>query len=84
MGIERTHMAEMDLDVDYYGGDYLQDIVETALIEVGGQALLNQAHEAAGAYVDRHYPWDGAAAEPTARVSAYCAVLAAYLQAARP
>ena len=40
---------------DYYGGDYLQDICESALVEIGGQALLEDAQDEAGAYVDQHY-----------------------------
>jgi hypothetical protein len=39
---------------DYYGGDYLQDICESALIEIGGQALLGDAQDEACAYVDQH------------------------------
>ena len=60
---------------DYYGGDYLQDICESALVEIGGQALLEDAQDEAGAYVDQHDPWDGRGDEPAERVSAYCAVL---------
>ena len=59
---------------DYSGGDYLQDIYEAALIEIGGQSLLEDAQDEACAYVDQHYPWDGRGDEPAERVSAYCAV----------
>jgi hypothetical protein len=53
------------------------------LIEVGGQALLDDAHREAGAYVDAHYPWDGRGDEPAERVSAYWAVLWQRIELAR-
>jgi hypothetical protein len=34
----------------------LQDICEAALVELGGQELLDGAHDEAAAYVDEHYP----------------------------
>ncbi|WP_433507288.1 hypothetical protein ACQP04_12970 [Pseudonocardia halophobica] len=60
---------------DYYGGDYLQDIVEQRLVELGGQRLRLAAHDEAARYVDERYPWDGQGDEPVDRVSAYIAVL---------
>jgi hypothetical protein len=54
-------------DDDYFSGEYLQDIVESD--------LLDEAHDEAGAYVDQHFPWDGRGDEPAGRVSAYCSVL---------
>ncbi|GAA4554778.1 MULTISPECIES: hypothetical protein [Pseudonocardia] len=60
---------------DYYTGEYLQDIAETRLLEIGGERLRRLAHDEAGRYVDERYPWDGQGAEPAERVSAYIAVL---------
>lgn len=60
---------------EYFGGDYLQDMLELELLEVGGQQLLDDAQDEAGAYVDEAYPWDGRGDEPAERVSAWCAVL---------
>jgi hypothetical protein len=68
---------------DYYGGEYLQDMAESALLEVGGQELRDAAHDAAGAYVDQCYPWDGAGDEPEQRVSAYISVLWGWVERAR-
>lgn len=62
-------------DSGYYSGEYLQDILEVALLELGGEELLRDAHDEAGAFVDEHYPWNGTGDEPEARVSAYCAGL---------
>jgi hypothetical protein len=59
-------------DDDYFSGEYLQDILESDLLELGGQRLLDEAHDEAGAFVDAHYPWDGRGDEPAGRVSAYC------------
>jgi hypothetical protein len=56
---------------EYCGGEYLQDIAESALLELGSQELRDAAHEAAGAHVDQVYPWDGVGDEPEQRVSAY-------------
>jgi hypothetical protein len=60
---------------DYFGGDYLQDICEMRLLDCGGQALRDDAHDEAGRYVDENYPWNGRGDEPADRISAYCAVL---------
>jgi hypothetical protein len=60
-------------------GEYLQDICEAALLELGGQQLLDDAHTEAAAHVDEHHPWD----EPAARVSTYCAVLWQRVEAAQ-
>lgn len=73
-----------DDDDEYFGGDYLQDVCESALIEIGGQALLDDAHNEAGAYVDEFYPWNGRGDEPAERVSAYCAILWQRVELARP
>ena len=43
-------------DVDYVSGEYLQDILESDLLELGGQRLLDEARDEAGAFVDAHYP----------------------------
>ncbi len=66
---------------DYYSGDYLQDMAEARLIELGGQHLLGQAHDYAGANADLLHPWDGIGVEPEARVSEYIASLWAYIEA---
>jgi hypothetical protein len=68
---------------DYYSGEYLQDIAESALLELAGQQLRDAAHAAAGAHVDQHYPWDGTGDEPEQRVSAYIAVLWQWVERAR-
>ena len=60
---------------DYYSGEYLQDILVSDLLELGGQELLDLAHDEAARHVDEHHPWDGRGDEPAERVSAYCAVL---------
>ena len=62
-------------DLSYFTGDYLHDILEVMLFELGGQQLLDDAHREAAALVEAHYPWDGVGDEPGARASAYCAVL---------
>ena len=70
-------------EAGYYGGEYLQDVAESGLVEVGGQALLDAAHDAAAAYVAWRYPWTGEGEEPQQRVSAYIGVLSRQLDAAR-
>lgn len=70
-------------DDGYYGGEYLQDVAETGLVEVGGETLLDAAHDAAAAYVAWRYPWTGEGAEPRERVSAYIGALSRQLDAAR-
>jgi hypothetical protein len=67
---------------EYETGEALQDQLQLSLIELGGQDLLDRAHDEAGAYVDEHYPWDGHGDEPAERVSAYCAVLWQHVEAA--
>lgn len=62
-------------DEDYFGGDFLQDLAEKRLLDLGGHDLWQDARHEAGAYVDEHYPWDGTGGEPPERVSAYIAVL---------
>ncbi len=75
-------LSDVDGDGDYYGAGFLQDICETALMEIGGQELLDDAHFEACAYVDQYHPWDGHGDEPVDRVSAYCAVLWQNVQSA--
>jgi hypothetical protein len=53
-----------DQGEDYFNGDFLQDIAETRLLDLGGHALWEDARHEAGAYVDEHYPWDRAGDEP--------------------
>lgn len=60
---------------DYYSGDYLQDLLEGELLDIGGKRLLDDAHIEAGRYVEDAHPWDGEGDEPGERVSAYLAVL---------
>jgi hypothetical protein len=67
--------AVADADLSYFTGDYLHDILEVMLLELGGQQLLDDAHREAAAHVEAHYSWDGVGDEPGARASAYCAVL---------
>ena len=71
------------MDDDYYSGDYLQDILEGELLDLGGKRLLDDAHHEAGQYVDSCYPWDGAGDEPGDRLSAYLAVLWQRVELAR-
>jgi hypothetical protein len=72
-GAEAPGMA----DDDYFSGEYLQDILESDLLELGGQQLLDEAHDEAGAYVDQHFPWDGRGDEPAERVRPTAACVAA-------
>jgi hypothetical protein len=66
-------VSEVDGDSGYYSGEYLQDVLEVTLLELGCEELLSDAHNEAGAYVDEHYPWTGSGDESEERVSAYCA-----------
>ncbi len=59
-----SRVAEMDLDVDFDGGDYLPDIVETALVEIGEQALLDQAQNGAATSPHPACPRPAAATVP--------------------
>ncbi len=69
-------------EADYRAsGEFLQDVVETRLIELGGQPLLDPAHDYAGSNADLLHPWDGIGDEPEARVSEYIASLWAYIEA---
>lgn len=70
-------------DGGYYGGEYLQDVAETGLVEVGGETMLDAAHDAAAAYVAWRYPWSGEGTEPQERISAYIGALSRQLDAAR-
>jgi hypothetical protein len=63
------------MDDDYYSGDYLQDVLEGQLLELGGKWLLDDAHHEADQHVRTFHPWDGEGDEPGGRVSAYLAVL---------
>lgn len=58
-----------------YEDGYLQDTLEFEALALGGQALLDDIHDEAGAHVDEHHPWDGRGDEPPERVSAYLAVM---------
>lgn len=69
---------------DYFNGDFLQDIAEKRLLDLGGHALWQDARHEAGAYVDERYPWDGFGDEPPERVSAYIGVLWQRGDAAEP
>lgn len=53
----------------------IQDELELDLLALGGQPLLDDAHDEAAAYADREYPWDGQGDEPPERVAAYLSVL---------
>jgi hypothetical protein len=64
-----------DMDDDYYSGDYLQDILEGQLLDLGGKQLLDDAHYEASQYVGSYHAWDGHGDEPGERISAYLAVL---------
>jgi|tagenome__1003787_1003787.scaffolds.fasta_scaffold20486343_2 hypothetical protein len=64
-----------DMDDDYYSGDYLQDVLEGQLLDLGGKQLLDDAHHEAGQHVGSYYAWDGHGDEPGERISAYLAVL---------
>lgn len=68
---------------DYYGDEYLQDRCEVALLALGGQQLLDDAHAEAAAWVDRHHPWDGRGEEPPDRTEAYLAMLQRRVELAR-
>lgn len=73
----------MSWDPDYYGYEFLQDLYESALLALGGQRLLDDAHEQAVAYADERYPWDGQGDEPPSRTAAYLAVLRRRVEIAR-
>lgn len=62
---------------------YLQDELELDLLALGGQALLDDAHDAAADHVDREYPWDEDGDEPPERVAAYLMVMWERVEAAR-
>jgi hypothetical protein len=55
--------------------EFLQDILLSVLLELGGRELLDAAHDETARHVDEHHPWDGRGDEPAERVSAYLAVL---------
>lgn len=73
----------MSLNHDYYGDEFLQDLYESALLALGGQRLLDDAHEQAAAFADERYPWDGQGEEPPSRTTAYLAVLRRRVEIAR-
>lgn len=70
-------------EVEAYGrsGEFLQDITEGWLLDLGGEEVRLAAHDEAGRYVDVHYPWNGLGDEPEDRVSAYIAALWQYAEA---
>lgn len=61
-------------DLDYFGDESLKEIYEFALLELGGQELLDDATDDARRYVDDTHPWSGVAPEPVPRVAASCEV----------
>ena len=65
---------------DYYNGEYLQDVAEYRLLELGGRELLDHARDYAGANADTMHPWDGTGPEPEARVSEYIGSLWRYVE----
>ena len=65
---------------DYYNGDYLQDVAESRLLELGGRELLAHAQRYAGENADVMHPWDGTGPEPEARVSEYIGSLWRYIE----
>jgi len=60
-------------DLDHFGGQALTVIYEFALLELGGQELLDDARTMARSYVDAEHPWSGS--EPQERVAAYVEIL---------
>jgi hypothetical protein len=70
-------------DLDYFGGEGLKEIYGFALLELGGQELLDNATDDARRSVDGTHSWSGVAPEPAARVAAYCEVLWARIGRAR-
>ncbi len=62
-------------DLDYFGGQALTVIYEFALLELGGQELVDDARTMARGYVDAEHPWSGLEPEPEERVSAYVEIL---------
>ena len=51
-------VSNMD-DAGYYSTQYLQDILELRLLELGGEEQVSDAHDETAAHVDRHHPRDG-------------------------
>jgi hypothetical protein len=72
-----------DRDFDYFGGRVLKEIYGFALLELGGQELLDDASNMARSHVDAEHPWSGLEPEPAARVAAYCEVLWGWIGRAR-
>jgi hypothetical protein len=62
-------------EIDYFSGRVLKEIYEFALLELGGQELLDDATNMARSHVDAEHPWSGLEPEPAARVAAYSEVL---------
>jgi len=50
-------------------------IYEFALLELGGQELLDDARTMARSYVDAEHPWSGSEPEPEELVAAYVDIL---------
>ncbi len=50
-------------------------IYEFALLELGGQELLDDARAMARSYVDAEHPWSGLEPGPEERVAAYVEIL---------
>jgi hypothetical protein len=62
-------------EIDYFSGRVLKEIYEFALLELGGQELLDDATNMARSHVDAEHPCSGLEPEPAARVAAYSEVL---------
>jgi hypothetical protein len=82
-GDGRHARSVQNLDPDYFSGEGLKEIYEFALLELGGQELLDDATDDARRSVNDTHPWSGVAPEPAPRVAAYCAVLWARIGRAR-
>jgi hypothetical protein len=46
-------------EIDYFSGRVLKEIYEFALLELGGQELLDDATNKARSHVDAEHPWSG-------------------------
>lgn len=62
-------------DLDHFDGQDLKKIYEFALLELGGQELLDDATTIARRSVDTQRPWSGLEPEPEERVAAYVEIL---------
>lgn len=60
-----------------------RDTLELDILDVGGLALLDNAHAAAAAFINHRHPWDGRGEEPVARQCLYCVMLWGHLTLAQ-